>query len=154
MLKAKTIALVADGEKALFLRNAGTKLEPQLEPIRVETQELEENREVYTDRAGRMYDGGKEQKSAMEQTDYKQIERGRFAEEMAGILSRMLQRKDFERLIIAAPPSVLGELRPRLHKTVEAAVVAEVAKDFTNMPIGEVQNKLFKSLENGDLSKF
>ena len=147
MIKHDTWALVADGEKALFLRNEGDPEHVNLQTQRVETQELHENSEIYSDKPGRMYDGGPDQRSSMEPVDWKQIERARFADEMAGILERMVRRKDFERIIIAAPPQVLGELRPKLHKTVEACIVAEVNKDFTNMPLDKMEQKLVQHLE-------
>ena len=148
MIRHDTWALVADGEKALFLRNAGDPDQINLQTERVETHELHENREIYADKPGRMYDAGPEQRSATELPDYKQIERARFAEEMAEILERMTRRKLFDRIIIAAPPQVLGELRPKLHKTVQAHVVAEVNKQLTNMPLDQLEETLVKHLQD------
>ena len=58
----------------------------------------------------------------------------------------MAHKRRFNRLIIAAAPEVLGNLRPQLHKEVQACLVAEIGKDFTNHPLDEVERLIVKSL--------
>lgn len=133
-------ALVADGEKALFLENRGDADLPDLRIIRVEENPLDENRDVYSDDEGRRVDNhGTGQRSAMERTDYKRIEKERFATEIAGILTRALRRGALKELAVIAPPQALGALRSDLSKEVAAKVVAEVPKDYAHLPTDQLE---------------
>lgn len=134
--------LVADGEKGLILRNEGDRQYPKLEVVRELEQENPPTREQGTDRPGRMPDGPSVHRSAMEETDWHRIAKERFAEEMAGRLYKMAHRGDFKKLILVAPPLVLGELRKQLHKEVEQRVIGELPKTLTNHPVHEIEKIL------------
>ncbi len=54
----------------------------------------------------------------------------------------MAHRGDFEKIVIVAPPVVLGEMRHKLHKEVEDRVVAEIAKTLTGHPIAQMEKIL------------
>lgn len=134
-----TWVLVADGEKALFLENVTDAEDPFLQVRRIEQQENPSNRDQTADRPGRMNDTGVGQRSAMEEADWHVLAKGRFAEELADILYRMVHRGSFERIVLVAPPRTLGALRPHLHKEVQSRVVAEVDKDMTNHPVDRIE---------------
>lgn len=134
--------LVADGEKGIILRNEGDRKYPNLEIVRELAQENPRTREQGTDRPGRMPDGPSVHRSAMEETDWHRIAKERFAEEMAERLYKMAHRGDFEKLILVAPPLVLGELRKQLHKEVEERIAGEVPKTLTNHPLHEIEKIL------------
>ncbi|RBI83251.1 Host attachment protein [Rhodosalinus halophilus] len=142
-----TWVLVADGEKALFLRNLTDEQDPNLEVVRQEAQENPPTREQGTDRAGRMQDTGVQQLSAMEETDWHRLEEERFADDLADLLYKMAHEHKFERIVLCAPPRVLGELRQKMHKEVESRVVGEVAKELTKHPRDEIENILSKELD-------
>lgn len=57
-----------------------------------------------------------------------------FAAEMAERLNRLAQDGRIGKLIVAAAPKTLGEIRKRYHKTLEAALIGEVSKELTNRP--------------------
>src|SRR5690606_17148659 len=99
-------------------------------------------REQGTDAPGRQQDGPTPSKSAMEETDWHRLSKERFADEIADRLYRMAHRGDFERIVIVAPPLVLGEMRQKLHKEVTRRVVAEVPKTLTGHPVDEIENIL------------
>ncbi|PYE84040.1 host attachment family protein [Pseudoroseicyclus aestuarii] len=141
-LETGTWVLVADGEKALFLRNMGDAQDPNLEVVRKTEQEDPPNRDQVTDAPGSMADGGPMQRSSLEQTDFHQLAKERFAEDLADILYRQAHRGKIERLVIVAPPKVLGALRPHLHKEVAALVIAEIDKTLTNHPVIEIEGAL------------
>lgn len=134
--------LVGDGSKAKFLRNAG-----DAEQLRLETLELLEhrnppNREQAADRPGRLQDRGVQQRSAVQETDWHQLEKDRFADWVAEILYKAAQGKAFERLIVVAPPKTLGELRRVFHSEVEKRVVGTLDKDLTNHPVDRIRELL------------
>ncbi|NIZ10653.1 host attachment family protein [Pseudooceanicola sp. HF7] len=136
--------MVADGEKAIFLRNITDAEDPNLEVIRKEEQENPSDREQSANRPGRKADTGVGQRSAMDDTDWHELAKERFADEMADILYKLAHRGRFEKIVLIAPPKTLGELRKSLHKEVADKVIAEVPKSMTNHPVDEIE-KLLKA---------
>lgn len=134
--------VVADGEKALFLRNEGDRMNPNLEVFREVVESNPATHEQGTDRPGRMSDGAGPHKSAVQETDWHRIEKERFAKELAERLYKSAHRGDFERLVIVAPPLVLGEMRKEFHKSVSDRIVGEVPKTLTNHTIGDIEKLL------------
>ena len=65
-----------------------------------------------------------------------------FLTDVAGIFG--ISGNAFERIVLIAPPRVLGELRDKMHKEVSSRVVADMPKDLTNHPLDKVE-KLLKS---------
>lgn len=141
-LKHGIWVLVADGEKALFLRNRGDARYPDLEVVREMREENPPTHEQGTDRPGRLSDGPSVHRSAVDDTDWHKIAKERFADEIAARLYRMAHRGDFERIVLAAPPPVLGEIRKKLHKEVEERIEAEVPKTLTGHPVPEIERIL------------
>jgi protein required for attachment to host cells len=78
----------------------------------------------------------------MEETDWHRLEKDRFAAELAQMLYRRAHADRFDRLIVAAPPRILGALRRELHKEVTARIVAEVGLDLTNHPVDEIAARI------------
>ena len=147
MLAHGAWVLVADGEKALLLENVGDADLPDLRIIDVEEQVLRPLRETYSDDEGRRIDNaGLGQRSAMERTDYKRIEKERFAAEIVGGLDKALKAKRFSSLAVFAPPQVLGALRRAMGKELAAAVAVERDKDFTHEPAESLEKRLLQAL--------
>ena len=72
---------------------------------------------------------------------HKEAER-KFSLELAQMLDKELASNKFEKLIVVAPPVMLGDLRKALSKRVGSAVVAEIAKDLTKIPEKEIVEHL------------
>jgi protein required for attachment to host cells len=141
-----TWVAVADGGKALVLENDGTDEAPVLRVLAKSELENPPTREQGTDRAGRRPDPGAGQRSAMETTDWHQFEESRFIAEFAERLNRAAGRGRFERLVLVAPPKVLGELRPELSAATAAATVAEIGSDLTGHPVYRIEEHLARAL--------
>lgn len=137
--------LIADGEKALFLRNEGDSEYPHLQVIREFEEANPPTREQGTDKPGRLSDGPNAHRSAVADTDWHRIAKERFADEIAERLYRMAHRDDFEKIVLVAPPIVLGEMRHKLHKEVAQKVTAEVPKTLTGHPIVKIEKVLLAS---------
>ncbi|WP_135506379.1 host attachment protein [Roseovarius aestuariivivens] len=148
-LKHGTWVLIADGEKALFLRNDLDEMNPDLNVVREEEQDNPADSEQGTDSPGRMQDTGIQQMSALDETDWHQLAKDRFASDLADILYKYAHKNAFERLVVCAPPNTLGELRQHFHKEVQSRIIAEVDKDFTNHPLDEVEKLLKSELASG-----
>ncbi|XDA99360.1 host attachment family protein [Sulfitobacter sp. LCG007] len=138
-LKTDALIVVADGEKALYLRNLGDAEFPNFQVERVTEQENPPTHEQGTHAPGRMNDGGPGQKSALADTDWHALEKERFAHDIADRLYAMAHKGRFDRLILVASSTVLGELRGTLHKEVSDKVVAEIPKVLTNHPLDQIE---------------
>lgn len=142
MLNRQTWIVVADGEKALFLRNKREVNNVELQTFHEMAQANPATREQGTDKPGRFSDGPTAHRSAAEETDWHEISKKRFAKEVADELYTFAHKGDFERLIIIAPPMVLGEMRQEFHKEVSDKIVSEIPKTLTNHTISEIQSIL------------
>ncbi|MBZ9853869.1 host attachment family protein [Mesorhizobium sp. CA13] len=131
--------MVADGEKALFLRNAGDTKFPNLEVVQEVRQDNPPTREQGSDSPGRYNDGPSVHRSAVEETDWHRIGKERFADELAERLYKLAHRGSFDEIILIAPPLVLGAMRKALHKEVSDKVSAEIPKTLTNHAVFEIE---------------
>ncbi|MCR9139678.1 MAG: host attachment protein [Alphaproteobacteria bacterium] len=61
-----------------------------------------------------------------------------FARAMFADLVRLKQRGGFDRLILCAPPAMLGHLRKQLPDQLKSDVTAEVAKDLTQIALARL----------------
>ena len=149
----QTWVLIADGEKALFLVNEGDAEIPVLNVRRKEEHENPPTREQGTAEPGRFSDsparggggtkaGSYPQRSGFQETDWHELEKKRFADELAEMLYKRAHRGDFERIVLVAQPNMLSELRGKLHKEVQSRVVGEVPKTLTNHPVQEIESVL------------
>lgn len=142
-LANNSLVLVADGRKMLFLRNHGNEAQMDLQLEAHQEQDNPPTREQGTDVPGRSLGSGG-RRSAMEQTDFHQIEEDRFAAEAADLLRDRALNGDFKTLVVIAPPRTLGELRKHYHKEVASRIVQELHKDLTGFPIHDIQAALIR----------
>ena len=136
--------VVADGEKALFMRNEGDDEHIYLDVFREEEIDNPPNREQAANRRGRQSDSTSNRRYAYEDTDWKQLGKDRFAKDLADILYKRAHANKFDKLVIAADPSTLGNLRKELHQAVEQRILYEVPKDLTNHPLDEMEKVLLQ----------
>lgn len=141
-LPHRAVVFVGDGRKALFLLNEGTGLEPRLKVLQVFEDENPPTHEQGSDRPGRALSGTEPIRSAMEQTDWHNIGKQRFARTVASALDRVLEGSHLERIVIVAPPRTLADLRRSYSPAVEKRVVAEIAKDLTGLTISDISQYL------------
>ncbi|SFE95786.1 Protein required for attachment to host cells [Sulfitobacter brevis] len=145
-LKNGTWVLIADGEKALFLENRTDGEDPFLEVVRREEQDNPPNREQAANRPGRVSDGPSGHRSAVDDTDWHELAKDRFASDLADILYKQAHSGKFDSIVLVAPPNTLGELRQQLHQEVTNKVIGEVPKTLTNHPLNEIEKIVAKEL--------
>jgi protein required for attachment to host cells len=137
------LVLVGDGQKALFLRNAGDSTLPNLTTERVLADVNAPTREQGTDRPGRVFKrAGTNLRSSVDTTDWHELEKERFAKHVASALEDLVRTEKVKAIIIAAPARTLAELRNALHADVKRRILAEIVKDLTKLPIGEIEKHL------------
>ncbi len=139
--------LVADGRKALFLRNDLDDRNYDLNVIRQEALFNPASRLQGTDRPGRPHSAPGGRRAGLAETDWHQLAEDKFAEEIAAILNGARKDGAFSSLVIFAPPAVLGELRPKLSAATIDAVLAEIPKTLTNHPIDKIESLLMSTLD-------
>jgi protein required for attachment to host cells len=72
----------------------------------------------------------------------KEIERERFAQQLAQLLDHRYDQRSYKELVIVAPPAFLGSLRRNMPAKVTKHIVATVDKDYTLDPVHRLQEHL------------
>lgn len=97
-------------------------------------------RDLGSDRPGRTFDstetGGRHALSP--RADWHNFEKTRFAAQMAAVVEKAAAAKSFDRLVVVAPPRVLGDLRQALGTHSQALLAGELDKDLTHFEGAEL----------------
>lgn len=139
-LKQDTWVVVADSEKALFLRNKTDGEDPFLEVVRKTEQDNPKDIDQSANRPGRKSDTAHGQRSALDDTDWHQLAKDRFATDLADRLYKRVHKGEMQRIVLVASPQVLGALREHLHPEVRDRVVGEIDKTLTNHPVTKIES--------------
>lgn len=133
------LVLVGDGQKALFLRNKGNPSRVSLVVEEILERDNPPTRAQGSDRPGRVSASIGIARSAMEEADWHHIAKERFAAELSQALYRHAHANRFDKLVIIAPPKVLGDLRKAFHAEVTARISAEIPKELTSHPVAAIE---------------
>lgn len=140
-LPADTLVLVADGRKALFLRNRGDDRQIDLRTTAHQERDDRKDSEIKTAPAGQSpapagtgLPGG-----TMGEPDFHQQEEDRFARDLAEKVNSMALAGKIAALIVIAPARTMGELRPLWHKETSARIIGEHVKEMTDRPISDIE---------------
>lgn len=134
------LILVADGRKALVLRNAGDGKFPNL---KVEWAVMDRNPSTATqgsDRPGRT--DFQDRRSSYEQTDWHAQEEAAFATRTAAAFDELVRDLQADHAIIVADPRTLAILRQSLDHATASKLIGELAQDLVNHPVGDIENHL------------
>jgi protein required for attachment to host cells len=147
MKATRTWFLVADGARARIVETTGSNKEVRMVDLGQLEAESRPSRELGSDRPGRVSESVGQQRHAIEPR--KDPHRGLetlFAHQLVDILDERLASKSFDRLVLVAPPVMLGDLRKALSEALRAVVAAEVAKDLTKVATNELMRHLERDL--------
>lgn len=147
MKSVNTWVLVADGARARVLlstgRGEGVK---ELPEGNFQSEHLPSG-DIMADREGRSFDSQGKGRHAMERrSDPHRSAKKAFAGTLAAMLDEQAARNSFDRLVIVAPPQMLGDLRAALSPRVGDKLHAELAKDLTHMRDDELMPHLADAL--------
>jgi protein required for attachment to host cells len=143
MKKTVTWVLIADGAQARVLENTGPGkglkpvegLDWAIEPLQAQ--------DIVSDKPGRSFSSAGGGRSAMEpKTDPVAHRETEFVKSVASMLDRKAQEGAFDRLVIAAAPIALGDIRKAISPGVKKTIVAELNKDLTNLPTAQLDQHL------------
>ena len=143
MKKTVTWVLIADGAQARVLEHTGPgKGLKQVEGLDWAIEPLQAQ-EIVTDKPGRSHSSVGSGRSAMEpRTDPVAYRETEFVKSLAAMLDRQQQQGKFDRLVIAAAPMALGDIRKAMSAGVKKTVIAELSKDLTNLPTAQLDQHL------------
>ena len=140
-LPNNALVLVADGRKALFLRNQGDARHIDLRTTSHQEREDRKDSDIKTDAsgqspapAGTMLGGG-----TMGEPDFHQQEEDRFARDLAEKINSMALAGKIDSLVVVAPARTMGELRPLWHKETAARLIGEHVKEMTDRPLADIE---------------
>lgn len=128
-----TLIVVADGGSARVFTNIGD----------AQSLQLKQHEELQVQDISAQGVSGQGPSGAMPQdTSIAQMNEATFAKQLAAQLNDDALNNRYAHLVLIADPRTLGNIRPQLHKEVQSRLIADVAKDLTNAPLGDIQRAL------------
>ena len=100
--------------------------------------------EILTDRPGRF--AGPMRHAVGDTIDFRHQTNSEFAIQIADFLERGRTNNEFGRIVLVAPPMVLGAIRERLSAPLAKLVACELGKDYMHLPEKELEAKLHEYL--------
>lgn len=143
-VNSRTWVVIADGGQADVVQYTGGEELQRVPDGHFEQPNLP-TRDIVTDDRGRSFAGKgiSDARGAMEfTTDPHEYEEFRFVSKVSSFLDDHVN--EFDNLVIAAAPKALGTIRKKISGNVQKKVRAELNKDFTNIPLHEVQGQLIE----------
>lgn len=139
MKAVRTLVLVAGDEDARFLINEGTgKGLHELAVVNI--RQFADAQAEFADRPGRagIGKGGKAMQSFDPHETVDEMHRLRFATHVIEALDKEWNAAKPDRLIVAAPPKMLGALRDKLRGPAAAALHADLPKDLVSVEVRDL----------------
>lgn len=162
-----TWLVVADGEHAvIYVRRRQERIVPlrnkqdathqhytqasdwKLDPVRELKAEPEAHFELQQDNGDVFDSAGQGRHGTAPKESLQEYRSRRLMENLAEMLNEAFAQHEFTRLVITAPPKLLGELRQQLDTQVRGAVLAELPKNLgheSTRALVEVMNEALKA---------
>ena len=139
MKHTRTWILIADGGRARILEVTGKPEDMHLVEGSQSRLYNPPSHELGRDAPGRVYESVGHARHAVEpRSDPHTALEALFASQLAAMLADHLAKKDFDRLVVVAPPVMLGNLRKMIKPEVKSKIIAEIDKDLTRLPNNEI----------------
>ncbi|GAB4388505.1 host attachment protein [Albidovulum sp.] len=134
-----TLIVLADDRRARFLVNRGVGKGVQ-EVASLDAGSVVEPHPDNDERPGRQTGGPDNMaRHGLDPRETAEVlERGRFAQQVIERTEKEWRRHKADRLVLAAAPKMLGELRGNLGDSLAAALYADLAKDLVKVPEREL----------------
>ena len=135
--------LIADGANARIVRrDTETGAYHQVSRSRSRMARLKTS-QIASDDAGRVLESGSTTRHAAEaRHDPHRQAKEAFSRKTAEDINKAAKESKFDELVIVAPARVLGEIRDHLDTQTKKRVVAELSKDLTPVPDGDLAKHL------------
>ena len=135
-MNSTTWILAADGNQARLLKGVNLlkdgQQNPEQEVFRSEPKKVQD---IMADKPGRSHSSNGQGRSAMEYSSNPvRDEQQKFTSEVANRIDGYAADGAFDRLVVCAAPQTLGDLRGMLSAKARDKTMAEISKDFSNLP--------------------
>ncbi|HUG61974.1 MAG TPA: host attachment family protein [Methylomirabilota bacterium] len=139
LIASNETLVVCDGRKMIVYRNMGTRERPSFTVETELSRSDRPDRDIVTDRPGRMdaMPGGP--RSAFDRPDHHELEEEDFLRTVASGLEDAVSEGRIKSLVVAAAPRALGTLRKAYPSGVKSVLRAEIASDFVRMPVPDLE---------------
>ncbi|MDB5508775.1 MAG: AtsE [Hyphomicrobiales bacterium] len=127
------VVAVVDGEILNLYSNTGDERSPKLTAMTPSSP------------SGENKSSGSRHQSSSSNPDESRQEEDSFAAAVAAHLNGEVLSGKIENLFVIAAPKTLGELRLHYHKSLEAKLLGELAKDLTGHSIADIEAALAKA---------
>lgn len=143
MKNQKTWVLVADaGHARVLIQSSHEPALSLVEGLDI-AHPIPKSADMVRDSLPRTFDSaGPNRHAIAPRQDPHRAEKKSFAKELAHILDTGLADNAFDKLVIIAPPQMLGDLRPHLSDTVRKKLEREMHLDLSKAPIDEIARRL------------
>lgn len=155
MKKLRTWIVAVDGARAhLFIQNdsGGNWLPAQLRGLPDSEDHVQSHTEK-SDRPGRSFSsaGGGVRHALESHSDFRKLEKHKFTLAVADALNKAALAKEFDKLVVVAPPRSVGELRQCLLQQVQAGMLV-IEKDLTKSPFEQIRDEVDELLRYSRLN--
>ena len=141
--KLRTWVVVANGTTARAYKNVGVGKGLEPSPAFEIGVESPPTRELGTERPGRVHDRFGPGRHAMEpKADWHRQDKTAFARAIAERLDSVARKGQVDRLVLVAPPTMMGDLRTVLSQQTRDMVSGEVTKDLTHSSPSELEAQI------------
>lgn len=141
-IEAGDWVVVCDGRKALILQNQGDEVFANLRTKETREDANPKTSDQGSDRPGRVQESATSARSSVAQTDWHDQAEHDFLVGVARRLDEAVSGSETSALIVVAAPRALGVLREAYSPAVRKAVKEEIAKDYVNLPVYEIEKHL------------
>jgi protein required for attachment to host cells len=143
MKPTRTWILIADGGRARILESVGRGKGLHMITGSDTRQNNPPSHEQGRDQPARVHESVGHTRHAIEHRhDPHRALETLFASELGVMLNNYATSNSYDRLVLVAPPAMLGDLRRTIPPQVRDKIVAEVDKDLTKVPNNEVMSHI------------
>jgi protein required for attachment to host cells len=135
----QTMVLIADGQRASFLRNTTKGEAIAFETLHSMGLFNEANRDIHSDKPGHTHVGMSERGTSYEQKDAHQANEVAFLRGVIQSVQTIMQAHGLTRIALIAEPRALGILRQHAPSALMQKVAMQLDKDYTKMPLPELE---------------
>lgn len=143
MKHTKTWILVADAGRARVLERSGAEKNLSVVAGLNFDHSVPKSSDVVRDSLPRTFDSaGPGRHAIAPKSDPHRSEKLQFAKELAHVLDARLANRSYDRLVIVAPPQMMGDLRTHLSEAVRSHVQRELVLDLAHASISEIAQRV------------
>lgn len=138
MKPVRTLVMVANEREARLLVNEGVG-KGLIQIADVPRDSFKDAEVAYADQKGRSQSGPGGARHGMEPSTSEQRQmRDRFAGHLGERLDAAWAKGSYDRLIVAAPPKMLGALRDAMPAALQGKLAGDLPKDLVRVPLNEM----------------